>query len=343
MPVDAPHTTLPEFVARFPDEEACAAYVEQRRWPDGFVCPQCGEAGEAFRFQGRPRVLRCRSCRRDISLTAGTVMQGTRQPLQTWFWAAYLVTSQTPGMSAVQFQRQLGIRNYEPAFNLLHKLRAAMVRPQRDRIGGSRDDWRVEVDEGHIGGRTRGKGRGVTDKELVAVAVEVREREGSPRREDGRPTRRDVLAGRLRLKHVPDRGTATLEGFVTEAVEPGSLVITDGWQGYDGLSQLGYWHEALALHGDPAAAETWLPMSHIVISNLKAWLLGTHHGVSVKHLQAYLNEFVFRFNRRFYPMSAFHAVLGIAVDVEGPTYDGLYEGTWRHRSHGGGDGAWEST
>lgn len=259
-------------------------------------------------------------------------MERSHTPLHLWFWAAYLVTSQTPGMSASQLQRQLKIRRNETAFALLHKIRAAMVRPQRDRIGGSRDDWRVEVDEGYVGGRTRGKGRGVTDKELVAVAVEVRERDDAPRRRDGKPSRRDVVAGRLRLQHIPDRDQATLETFVRDTVEAQSFVVTDGYVGYDGLGKLGYWHEALATHGDPDTAETWLPMVHIVISNLKSWLLGTHHGVSVKHLQAYLNEFVFRFNRRFYPMSAFHSVLGIAVQVEGPTYDGLYDGSWGHPS-----------
>lgn len=325
------HTGLPEFVARFPDEEACAVYLEELRWLEGFTCPECGEAGEPYRFTNRPRVLRCRACKRDISLTAGTIMQDTRQPLTTWFWAAYLVTSHTPGMSALQFQRQLGIKYYEPAFNLLHKLRAAMVRPQRDRIGGGPEGWRVEVDESYVGGSTRGEGSGVTHKELVAVAIEVRERtKPRTKRGDGRPSRRDLIAGRLRLHHIPNRGRKTLEAFVQAAVEPGSLVITDGHAGYDGLGNLGYWHEAETLRRDADATEVWLPMCHIAVSNLKAWLLGIHHGVSAKHLQAYLNEYVFRFNRRFYPMSAFHSVLGIAVQTEGPTYDGLYQGTWRH-------------
>ena len=139
-------------------------YLEGARWPRGFECPHCGEKGEPFRFEARPGVLRCRGCRRDISLTAGTVMERTHTPLATWFWAAYLVSSITPGLSAVQFQRQLGLGRYETAFQILHKLRAGMVRPDRDRIGGNlaRKDH-VEVDETWIGGATRGEGRGVHD------------------------------------------------------------------------------------------------------------------------------------------------------------------------------------
>lgn len=324
---DARPQSLPEFAARFPDEESCVEYLIGVRWPDGFVCPECQWAGEPYRFDARPKVLRCRACQSNISLLAGTVMEGSHTPLHVWFWAAYLVTSQTPGMSAVQFQRQLGLKRNETAWNMLHKLRAAMVRPDRDRIGG---DWRVEVDEALIGGKTRGEGRGVTHKEYVAVAVEVRELEKPRKQKEGKPSRRDLTAGRLRMKHIPDRDGTTLEEFVQEAVEPESLIVTDGYIGYQNLRSLGYNHEWEVLHGEPEATEMWLPMVHIVISNLKAWLLGTHHGVSPQHLQAYLNEFVFRFNRRFYPMSAFHSVLGIAVRTAGPTYDGLYEGTWRH-------------
>jgi hypothetical protein len=98
--------SLPEFQRLFPDDAACAAYLEKGRWHDGFVCPHCQDAaGEPFRFANRPGVLRCRKCRRDIGLTAGTVMDHTHTPLSVWFWAAYLVASQTPGISAVQFQR----------------------------------------------------------------------------------------------------------------------------------------------------------------------------------------------------------------------------------------------
>ena len=167
-----PHS-LPEFQRLFPDDAACAAYLEKARWGDGFACPHCGTAGEPFHFENRPGVLRCRKCRQNTGLTVGTVMERSHTPLNVWFWAAYLVASQTPGMSAVQFQRQLGLSRYETAFQILHKLRSGMVRPNQDRIGGQPENH-VEVDETWVGGRTRGEGRGVHHKVLVSCAIEVR-------------------------------------------------------------------------------------------------------------------------------------------------------------------------
>ena len=165
-----PHS-LPEFQRLFPDDAACAAYLEQARWGDGFACPHCGTAGEPFHFENRPGVLRCRKCRQNTGLTVGTVMERSHTPLNVWFWAAYLVASQTPGMSAVQFQRQLGLSRYETAFQILHKLRSGMVRPNQDRIGGQPKNH-VEVDETWVGGRTRGEGRGVHHKVAVSCAIE---------------------------------------------------------------------------------------------------------------------------------------------------------------------------
>lgn len=317
--------SLPEFVRMFPDEEHCAEYLEAVRWPDGFVCRYCDWTGEPYRFENRATILRCRNCQKDTSLTADTVMHGTRQDLATWFWAAYLVVTETPGKSALQFQRQLGLTRYETAFQMLHKLRAAMVRPNRDRIGGR--GVVVEVDETYVGGETKGKGRGVTDQVLVAGAVEVKERE------DGKSIKkRTTYAGRLRLHVVPSRKQVDLEQFVFDSVVPRSTVITDGWTGYDHIHEHAYKHIAEPSRGDPGVTERTLPMTHLIFSNLKAWIQGTHHGVSAKHLQAYLNEFTFRFNRRFYPMNAFHSILGVATQVEGPKYEELYEGTWIHKN-----------
>lgn len=315
--------TLPEFQKAFPDEAACAAYLERLRWPAGFACPQCSVVGNPYRFIDRKRVLRCRSCLADTHLTAGTIMQDTRTALPVWFWAAYLVTSYTPGLSAVQFQRQLGIKRYETAFQILHKLRAAMVRPERERIGSN---GHVEVDESFVGGRTRGEGRGITHKVLVAAAVEVRVL-AKPYRKGERKS----YAGRLRLVRVSDRGKPALEAFVKASVETGSTIVSDGWQGYDNLTTLGYDHQPTVISGDHEKMDAVLPMVHLVFSNLKTWIGGTHHGVSRQHLQAYLNEFVFRFNRRFYPITAVNSVLGISMRVVGPTYQELYEGGWKHR------------
>jgi transposase-like protein len=318
--------SLPEFQRLFPDDAACAAYLEQARWRDGFVCPHCQAAGEPFRFANRSGVLRCRKCRRDTGLTAGTVMERTHTPLSVWFWAAYLVSSQTPGMSATQFQRQIGLSRYETAFQILHKLRAGMVRPDQDRIGG-RPNEHVEIDEAYVGGRTRGKGRGVTDKVLVACAVEVRQRKPGTKLDKRKAGR---YAGRVRLTIVADRGANSLCGFVESAITPGTQIITDDWSGYASLGQRGYAHLAVAERGDPRVADVFLPIVHLVFSNLKSWLNGTHHGVSHHHLQAYLNEFTFRFNRRFYPFNAFRSLLGIAGDVTAPTYAQLYSGDWQH-------------
>ena len=318
--------SLPEFQRLFPDENACAGYLERARWTGGFMCPACQEIDEPFRISTRPGVLVCRKCRHEEGLTVGTVMERSHTPLSTWFWAAYLVATQTPGISAVQFQRQLRLRRYETAFGILHKLRAGMVRPDQDRIGGPPANH-VEVDEVWIGGKTRGEGRGVHHKTLVTAAVEVRHREpgtAQDKRKDGR------YAGRVRLAVAPDRSADSLCGFVQSAVVPGTLIVSDDWSGYGSLRKLGYDHHAIAECGDPEIAEEFMPMIHLVFCNLKTWLNGTHHGVSPKHLQAYLNEFTFRFNRRFHPFNAFRSLLGIAGGAETPTYAALYSGDWIH-------------
>ena len=350
--------SLPDFQRVFPDENACRAYLYAHRFPQGFVCAYCGTLGEPFRFAKYPTMLRCRTCRRNTHLTADTVMERSHVPICTWFWGAYLVTHGPPGMSALQFQKWLGMSRYETAFQMLHKLRAAMVWPERNAIGG---EWPVEVDEKWVGGATQGEGKGVHHKTLVVGAVEVVPRDeipfagsdpnviggqaperdlkgaarpGVPHKEGPRKGTgghgRGIVAGRLRLAVAPNREQATLSGFVAENVARGSVVKTDGWNGYDPLLSMGYVHQAVVIDGDAALVEKHLPMIHIVFGNLDAWLLGTHHGVSKKHLQAYLNEFSFRFNRRFWPTAAFDAVLGIGARVAGPTYAGIYEGTWQH-------------
>ncbi len=334
--------SLPDFQRVFPNEETCLGYLRAARFPNGFVCPYCDWMGEPYRFQNRPDMLRCRSCKRDTRLTAGTIMQKSKVPLCTWFWGAFLVTSLTPGMSALQFQKMLGIKRYETAFNMLHKLRAAMVRPERDPIGG---EWPVEVDETYIGGATQGEGRGRHHKTLVAGIVEVRPRSKAPGPDPNLPSGqqpqhrgghgRNFIAGRLRLQVIPNRRQETLEPVVLANVKPGTEARTDGWTGYDSLLNLGYRHVAVPVRGDQAKTDQHLPMIHIVFGNLDAWLLGTHHGVGPKHLQSYLNEFVFRFNRRFWPMVAFDSVLKIAARVEAPTYTGLYKGTWEYPRSGG--------
>jgi hypothetical protein len=254
-------------------------------------------------------------------------MQDSHTRLSVWFWGAYIVSTHTQGMSAVQFQRQLGLKRYETAFQILHKLRAGMVRPDRDRIGGA-PDVHVEVDESLVGGATRGQGRGVHDKTLVACAVEVRK--SKPKVKGAVSRRGGRYAGRIRLEVVPDRSAKSLCGFVEAAVEPDALIVTDAWPAYAGLPDRGYRHLPVAVAGAPDMIDDYLPLVHIAFSNLKSWLKGCHHGVSPQHLQAYLNEFSFRFNRRFYPFNSFRSLLGIGGRTAGPTYEGLYSGEWEH-------------
>lgn len=324
--------SLLQFQHCFPDEAACARHLESIRWPKGFECPACTHRGNPIRIQTRPRVFQCRHCKYQVSLTAGTVMHRSKQSLAVWFWGAYLITTQTPGMSALQFQRQLGLGRYETAFQMLHKLRSAMISPEQDGIGGK---WPVEIDEAWVGGATQGEGRGRHHKTLVVGAVEVRPRAKAPGPDPNLTGKlvepkyrgghgRGIIAGRLRLQVVAGRSREDLEPFVLASVAAGSHVRTDGWTGYDNLTKLGYRHDPIVIQGDQSKTEAHLPMIHIVFGNLTTWLLGTHHGVSPKHLQMYLNEFVFRFNRRFWPMVAFDSVLKIAVRVEARTYEDLY-------------------
>jgi transposase-like protein len=251
------------------------------------------------------RIWQCRSCRKQTSLTAGTALHRTRLPLTTWFWAAYLVASLKPGISALQLSQQLGLR-YETAWMLLHKLRRAMVNPNREKLRGT-----VEVDETWVGGKQAGlKGgrqRAGRNSLMVVVAVE----------------RKDKALGRLRLEVVPDDKGPTLKGFVLRNIEPGSTIVSDAWSSYGGLDKLGYTHQSRSQRALKKAGldANVVSGAHRVISNLKTWLRGTHHGVGADHLDHYLNEFVFRFNRRFYPMAGLATLLGLGASQRATTYE----------------------
>jgi hypothetical protein len=332
MSTDLPFPkSLPDFQRLFPDDAACAKYLEAIRFRDGFQCSHCQVHGEPGRIATRPHVLRCRSCRKETRLMAGTVMQDSHTPMSMWFWGAYLLSSLTPGMSAVQFQRQLGLTRYETAFQILHKLRAGMVRPERDRIGG---EFPCEVDETYVGGKTRGEGKGVHHGVIVAGAVEVRTRKPADPKDNQHskavPRRGGRYAGRLRLAVVPDRKAKSLCRFVDDSVESGTMVVTDAWGGYASLQERGFDHLPVAERNEAKVAEEYMPLIHLVFSNFKSWIIGVHHGVEPQHLQAYCNEFTFRFNRRFYPFNSFRSLLGIAADSEAHTYAGLYSGRPAH-------------
>jgi len=293
--------TLIEFQLRFQTAEACRAYLRYVRWPEGFCCPRC-RGPQAFVLPRRT-LDQCKTCGYQVSLTAGTVMHHSHLALPQWFWAAYLMSTLKPGISALQLQRSLGLGSYRTAWALCHKLRRAMVRPGREQLVGP-----VEVDEAFIGGPERGVvGRQTETKMLVVVAVEVREQR----------------AGRVRMQVIPDASADSLIPFVVLNVASGSRVITDGWKGYAELAAKGYRHTPKPQRA-PERASKLLPWVHRVISNLKTWLLGTHHGgVNPYHLQYYLDEFTFRFNRRFIREQAFLSLLGIGVQQQAPTYKQL--------------------
>jgi hypothetical protein len=313
------------FQRLFPNEAACLRYLEQLRWPGGFTCEQCGAIGEPFRLATRLRVLKCRSCHHETSVTAGTVMHRTQTPLNLWFWAAYLIATQTPGISALEIQKKLGIARYETAFQLLHKLRAAMVRPDRDRIG---TQWPLEMDITFVGGKHKGGVQGKTDKTPVIIAVEIRRRE--VRDPETHKITRRALAGRMRLRKLPNKSAVAVDKFVQDCIAPGAVITTDDGTEYTNLASLGYAHHAVLMRHDRVKMDVWLPMVGIVTANLKAWIDATFHGVRQQHLQAYLNEFMFRFNRRFYRALSFRTLLGLGAHNAGPTYRGLYDRDWVH-------------
>jgi len=219
----------------------------------------------------------CRGCRYQASITAGTIFQDSRKPLMLWFRAIWAITSQKTGASALALQRVLGLGSYETAWTWLHKIRRAMVTPGRERLHGE-----VEVDETFVGAPEEGRhGRRIIDKTLVVVAAE----------KDGQ------RIGRIRMRRIPDGSARSLHPFVRVAIEPGSVLFTDDWQGYAGLKD--YRREVKQIGRSGQTASQLLPRVHRVVSLLKRWLMGTHQGaVSHEHLDYYLDEFTFRFNRR---------------------------------------------
>lgn len=262
------------FEDRFATEEACREYFRTLRWPDGFRCPACG-CDKAW-LTARD-LYHCQGCGLQTSLFADTIFQDTKKPLRLWFRAIWHVTAQKYGTNAKGLQRVLGLGSYRTAWTWLHKLRRAMVRPGRDRLSGT-----VEVDETYIGGERPGKrGRGAAGKQLVVIVAE----------------KKGHRIGRIRLQRVPDASGDSLKKAIQAAVKPGSVVRTDGWQAYGGLPELGYTHQVV--REDGIVGQNLLPLAHRVAALLKRWLMGTYQGaVGGSHLDYYLDEYTFRFNRR---------------------------------------------
>jgi len=304
--VDYPRT-LVEFEEWFFSEEACLQYLRRLRWRYGFRCPGCG--GEKAWPTSRGE-LRCAACQRQTSPTSGTIFQGTTKPLRLWFRAMWHITNQKFGASALGLQRVLGFGSYQTAWAWLHKMRRAMVRPGREKLSGL-----VEVDETYVGGLEEAvHGRHTEKKAIVVIAVEIHVPMGF---------------GRVRLGRVPDVSAESLVQFVRGAVEPGSVVHTDGWRGYDDLPKWGYVHKKTVLSSSPEPAHVVMPGVHRIAALLKRWLLGTHQGAaSARHLDYYLDEYTFRFNRRTSRSRGllFYRLLEQAVQTDPTSYANMIGG-----------------
>lgn len=270
--------TFDELIRQFMTEEQCRGYLYRLRWPDGFVCPKCGN-GKAWN-KGET-LFECTECGRQTSVIAGTIFQDTRKPLRTWFTAIWWVTTQKNGASAAGLRQVLGLGSYQTAWTWLHKIRTAMVNPNRSKLSGT-----IEIDEVYVGGEEEGgkRGRGTANKALVVIGVEILEGKNQ--------------LGRIRMEVVPNATKESLMGFIQRNAEPGSGIITDGWSSYNSISEDGYQH-VIRNKFNSEDEKNILPHVNMIASLLKRWLLGTHQGaVQEMHLQAYLDEYVFRFNRR---------------------------------------------
>lgn len=261
--------TLSEFEDRFGTEEACLSYLSALRWPDGFICPHCGNSAAWLTRRG---LWHCRNCGKQTSVKSGTIFHGSRKSLRLWFRAMWYITNQKYGANALGLQRVLGLGSYHTAWEWLHRLRRAMVRPGRERLSGC-----VQMDETYIGGPKPGKrGRGAQGKALIAIAVEDLSPKG---------------IGRIRLGVIPDASAVSLNDFTIRNIAQDSIVKTDDWRGYVDLPVTGYQRQILPTEQ--------MKLPHLVASLLKRWLLGTYQGaVRPSHIEYYLDEYTFRFNRR---------------------------------------------
>jgi len=302
--------TIEQWRRRFGDEERCWEQLTRLRWPRGFVCSRCGGGSRGY-MQAR-RVHECRACGYQGSVTAGTIFHKTRVPLRAWFWAIYRMSQGKKGVSALQLSKEIGV-SYPTAWLLAHKLRKAMA----DREQGRKLRGLVEMDEGYVGGKERGGGRlgrFTRSKSIVAVAVE--------HWQDGKPGR-PPIPGRAALAVLPDVTTASVYAFVDRRVQRGSALRTDKFASYGGLSWRGFPHAAIPLNGDRDLTRRYFPWVHIVLSNLKRFLLGTHHKPEAKHLKRYVAEFTYRFNRRRQEKSLFHRLTRACLSTNTITYKDL--------------------
>ncbi len=282
--------TLIELMQLYPTEDACRRAIFEHRWPEGFSCPRCGHR-HAWHLSGRD-LYECARCHYQGSLTAGTVLARTRTDLRKWFLAVWLLASTKKAPSAAELARQLGV-TAKTAWLLRRKITHAMARGEGELLLAGL----VELDEGFIGGKRSGRptGRRQPAKTMVAVAAERTSSGGF---------------GRAHLCVVANGSAATLSATAAATISAGSCVRTDGWRGYRGLGSAGYEHLPRTLPRErPSDVDEWLPYSHLVLANFKRWTLDIFHGVSPGHLQAYLDEFCYRLNRRSQRRDLFRRVL----------------------------------
>jgi transposase-like protein len=299
--------TLIEFMELYPTEEACREALFAHRWPQGFSCPRCGHE-KAWHLSGRG-LYECAACHYQGSLTAGTVLHCTRTDLRKWLLAIWLLASTKKAPSAAELARQLGVTG-KTAWLLRRKIVHALARRKDELVLRGI----VELDEGFIGGRQKGpqsRGRRQPGKTLVSMAAEHTPAGG---------------LGRAHLRVIEDASAASLTAAALATIAPGSCVQTDGWNGYAGLGDAGYGHLPRTLPRGSDVDE-WLPFSHIVLANFKRWTLDVFHGVSPAHLQAYLDEFCYRLNRRDEREDLFRRVLNRCLLYTGPAPYSLLTGT----------------
>ena len=269
-------TNLIEFEKRFGTEEQCRDHLYRSKFNQGFLCPKCGR--KEFWWTARS-LMHCKFCHHQESLRTGTVFEGSKKPLQLWYKTLYFVALNKNGLSALALKRMMGFGSYQTAWAWLHKIRGMMKRTGREKLVGT-----IEVDETYLGGPKPGKrGRGAEGKALICIALEKK-------KDDPKP-------GRVRMEVIPDTCGDTISKFVQRNVEIGATIRSDGLPSYRNLSEIGYLHDRVI--EDKKKPESMMPALHLVISLAKRWIIGTMQGrISEKYLPVYLDEFVFRFNRR---------------------------------------------
>jgi len=300
---DYPYTLM-EFENKFGNDTDCLMYLIQIKWPDGFICSKCN--GNKYWIASRNRII-CSDCKKHTYITAGTIFHGTHKPLSVWFRAIWHLTSQKYGANALGLQRIIGFGSYATAWTWMHKLRRVMIRPGRDNLNGI-----VEVDETYIGGAKSGKrGRGAEGKTLVLIAVEDKTN----------------TFGRIRLQKISNASENSLIQGIKNMIEPGSTIRTDGWSGYSNIEDHGYKH--VITRKESNIGDELLPLAHRIASLLKRWLIGTYQGaVESKHLDYYLDEYTFRFNRRKsrYRGKLFYRLLQQIMLIDPVTYNDIVGG-----------------